>query len=122
MTKDFFANKAGSYEQDTCRLDNVANIADAISRAVRLEKTMHIMDFGSGTGLLLERVSPYVGKITAVDISSAMNSQLRAKTEKLGCAVDILEIDLEKEGLDGCKSTMDTPNDCTSASAARTRA
>jgi len=110
MTKDFFAPKAGSYEQDSNRVDNVDSIAKAIVNAVRLDKTMHIMDFGSGTGLLLERVSPYVGKVTAVDISGAMNAQLRLKTEKLDCELEVIEMDLERESMprmfDGIISSM----------------
>lgn len=110
MTKDFFAPKAGSYELDANRINNVDNIANAIMNAVGLKKTMQIMDFGSGTGLLLERVSPYVGKITAVDISGAMNAQLRLKAEKLHCELEVIETDLEKESMprifDGIISSM----------------
>lgn len=71
MTKDFFAHKASSYEQNKNRVDNVESIARSILSAVELEPAMHLMDFGSGTGLLLERIAPHVGKITAVDISSS---------------------------------------------------
>jgi putative AdoMet-dependent methyltransferase len=110
MTKDFFAPKAGSYEQNPNRVNNVDNIARAIVDAVKLEKTMQIMDFGSGTGLLLERISPYVGKVTAVDTSGSMNAQLQLKIEKLGCEVEIIEIDLERESMprifDGIISSM----------------
>lgn len=106
MTIDYFEHKAGSYEQDKNRVDNV----DKILHAVKLDKTMHIMDFGSGTGLLLERVAPHVAKITAVDISHSMNRQLLEKQCRLGCEIEILEIDLEKTHLeqkfDGIISSM----------------
>lgn len=110
MTKDYFAHKAETFEQNKSRVDNVGNIADAILAAVRLDKAMHLMDFGSGTGLLLERVAPHVGKITAVDVSPAMNGQLRAKLERLPCEVELRELDLEKHDLpvrfDGVISSM----------------
>lgn len=102
MNKDYFAHKAGTYEQNKNRVDNVDNIAKSVLRAVTLDKHMHIMDFGSGTGLLLERIAPYVGKITAVDISPSMNAQLVAKRDDLGCELDITEIDLEKAAIDQC--------------------
>jgi cyclopropane fatty-acyl-phospholipid synthase-like methyltransferase len=62
---------------------------------------MHLMDFGSGTGLLLERIAPHVGRITAVDVSPAMNNQLRSKQAHLGCELEILEIDLESRQISG---------------------
>jgi cyclopropane fatty-acyl-phospholipid synthase-like methyltransferase len=100
MTIDHFAHKAGSYEQDKDRVDNVAQIANAMIIGIRFTKSMHIMDFGSGTGLLLERIAPYVSKIAAVDVSASMNAQLREKQGRLGCDVQMLEIDLEKSQLD----------------------
>lgn len=96
MSIDHFAQKADSYEQNRSRVDNVACIADSILKAIRFDRSQHLMDFGSGTGLLLERVAPYVGRITAVDVSNAMNRQLAAKRDALSCAVEILEIDLER--------------------------
>ena len=110
MTNDYFEHKAGSYEQSKSRVDNVENIASSIHRAVKFDKAMHLMDFGSGTGLLLERVAAQVGKITAVDISKSMNSQLNEKRSRLGCEIEILEVDLEKSAIeqtfDGIISSM----------------
>ena len=110
MSNDYFEHKAGSYEQSKCRVDNVENIANSIHRAVTFDKAMHLMDFGSGTGLLLERVAAQVGKITAVDISKSMNSQLNEKRSRLGCEIEILEVDLEKSAIeqkfDGIISSM----------------
>lgn len=108
--KDYFAHKAGNYEKKQSRVENVENIANAIIAGVRLDKSMHLMDFGSGTGLLLERIAPFVRKITAVDISSTMSRQLDEKRHGLGCEVEIAEIDLETANLsdsyDGIISSM----------------
>ena len=110
MSNDFFAHKAGNYESDKNRVDNVANIANTLLQTVTLDPAMHIMDFGSGTGLLLEKVAPYVGKITAVDISESMNQQLDNKRSSLPCELDILALDLDQDGLaetfDGIISSM----------------
>lgn len=110
MSKDFFAHKAQSYESDVRRVSNVDNIANAILHSVNLEPSMHLMDFGSGTGLLLERVAPYVNKITAVDVSASMNEQLAGKQSILECELEILQIDLSSERLsaqyDGIISSM----------------
>jgi len=100
MNNDYFKHKAEGYEKNKSRVDNVNNIASAVIRNVTFDKSMHIMDFGSGTGLLLQKIAPLVKKITAVDISPSMNQQLRDKKDKIDCELDILEIDLTKVVLD----------------------
>ncbi|HMN24006.1 MAG TPA: hypothetical protein PKE38_05880 [Ignavibacteriaceae bacterium] len=62
MSNDYFKLKADSYDKDANRVSNVDNIANAILKSISFNRTMHIMDFGSGTGLLLERVAPFVKK------------------------------------------------------------
>jgi cyclopropane fatty-acyl-phospholipid synthase-like methyltransferase len=101
MQKDYFAPKADSYEQNKQRVDNVAKIANAIIASTRLDKSMHLMDFGSGTGLLLERIAPFVRKITAVDISTSMNRLLAEKRNRLGCELELIEVDLAKTDITG---------------------
>jgi len=110
MNKDFFEKKADSYEKDDNRVANVENIANSIIERVSLQQNMHLMDFGSGTGLLLERIAPHVRKITAIDVSKSMNDQLAKKRDNLSCELDILEIDLESvditDKFDGIISSM----------------
>ena len=62
MTHDPFAHKADSFDTNPVRVDNVASIADAIRAAIPLDPTMHLVDFGSGTGLLLERIETMQGQ------------------------------------------------------------
>ena len=100
MSNDYFELKADSYDKDANRVGNVDNIADSILSSIPFNKNMHIMDFGSGTGLLLQRVAPYVKKITAVDVSEAMCKQLNDKIKNLDCEVEILQLDLTKTKLD----------------------
>lgn len=110
MDNDFFAHKADAYEADTKRVSNVDNIANAIIGAVELKSDMHLMDFGSGTGFLLERIAPHVRKITGVDISASMNEQLLNKRGILPCELDVVQIDLESDEVnqkfDGIISSM----------------
>ena len=61
---------------------------------------MHIMDFGSGTGLLLSQIAPFVSEITAIDISASMIGVLQSKMDTIDCKLRILELDLTKETLD----------------------
>lgn len=110
MSHDFFAQKAASYEQNPQRVDNVVAIGNAIKTQVTLQRDMQLLDFGSGTGLLLQQIAPLVGKITAVDVSASMNAQLRAKASDIGCELEVLEQDLLQTPLnrqfDGIISSM----------------
>ena len=98
LKKDWFVDKANDYDATKNRTKNVKNIAQGILKEISFSKGMKIMDFGSGTGLLLSKIAPFVGKITAVDISASMNNVLKAK--EVDCEIQILEIDLTKEKLD----------------------
>ena len=110
MAKDYFAHKAGDYDKEANRHNNIDRIADAIRERVALRPNMEIMDFGSGTGLLLERVGPHVGKVTAVDVSPAMNAELAKKQDALPCELEMLALDLTTDTLerqfDGIISSM----------------
>ena len=98
IKKDWFAHKAKDYDNKKNRTQNINTIAQGILKEISFSKKMNIMDFGSGTGLLLSEIAPYVNKITAVDISASMNEKLKAK--KVDCEVQILEMDLTKEKLE----------------------
>lgn len=110
MNRDYFKDKAAAYENDSDRVATRHEIADAISERIKLNSDMSLMDFGSGTGMLLERIAPKVAKITAVDISTSMNEQLRNKRADIDCELEVLEIDLCTECLiqtfDGIISSM----------------
>ena len=98
--RDFFAAKANDYDKEESRTQNVDNIGQSMLKHVSFTKEMRIMDFGSGTGLLLTQIAPFVGEITAVDISASMNGVLKSKVAAIGCPLQILEMDLTKEPLE----------------------
>ena len=111
MPQDYFAHKAQEYENNVARVSNVYTIADAILERISYDKQhAHIMDFGSGTGLLTSQIAPFVHKITTVDISFAMNEVLRSKIPALPCVVEVCECDLVNTQLeasfDGIISSM----------------
>lgn len=97
--KDFFKEKSKIYDNEKSRTQNVETIAQCILNSISFSKEMSIMDFGSGTGLLLSSIAPHVGKITAVDVSPGMNEVLRSKKEGISCELEIMEMDLTKDSL-----------------------
>ena len=109
--KDYFAHKADAYEQNAARVNNVHTIADAILEKISYDKEhTHLMDFGSGTGLLTSQIAPYVRKITTVDVSASMNEALKAKLPTMLCEISMLELNLTnaelEEQYDGIISSM----------------
>ena len=100
IQKDYFLEKSKDYDKQKSRTQNVSNIAQCIIKELLFSKEMSVMDFGSGTGLLLSQIAPYVGKITAIDISESMNEVLKSKANTIGCELQIKEIDLTKETID----------------------
>ena len=105
---DHFSNKAKDWDKGSKRLQTVNAIAENIVNDIKLAQTMQLLDFGSGTGLLTERLAPEVAKITCVDVSSAMNAKLLEK--EMPCEIELLEIDLTqtdiKQTFDGITSSM----------------
>ena len=96
--EDKFALKAKEYDALQRRVDTAKAIAAKIKKNIDLNRNMHLIDFGSGTGLLLEALAKDVKKITAIDISPSMIEVLSKK--KLPCQVDIQKLDLTKNNLD----------------------
>lgn len=99
-TKDFFSDKAKDYDNEVSRSNNVTTIAQTILKEIPFSKEMSIMDFGSGTGLLLSEIAPFVGKITAVDISESMIAVLESKKNEIKCPLEIVQMDLTTKTLD----------------------
>jgi putative AdoMet-dependent methyltransferase len=99
--KDFFVHKAENYENRPNRITNLDNIAGTIIATIKLDRSMHLVDFGAGTGLLLERIAPHVRKITSIDVSPSMAKQLAEKKDRLPCELEQLELDLEKTDAPG---------------------
>ena len=96
---DLFEEKAKDWDVNEMVLALSSAIGAAIKEQVELNDTMHIMDFGAGTGLVTAQMAEKVGKVTAVDVSQSMLDQLVAK-EHLELKVDtvcqnILELPLD---------------------------
>jgi cyclopropane fatty-acyl-phospholipid synthase-like methyltransferase len=97
---DHFADKSKSWDMNSKRVQNAKGIAELIVNNIKLNKSMEIMDFGAGTGLLSYFVAPYVKKIVAVDNSPAMLLEFQNKCGQFSCHTEVLEKDLSTDTLD----------------------
>lgn len=107
---DYFKNKSASWDMNSKRVQNAKGIAELIVKNIKLDKSMELMDFGAGTGLLSYFVAPYVKKIVAVDNSPSMLFEFKSKCDDFVCETEVIEKDLSVENLerkfDGVISSM----------------
>jgi cyclopropane fatty-acyl-phospholipid synthase-like methyltransferase len=107
---DHFAHKSKSWDMNSKRVKNAKGIAELIVNNIKLNKSMELMDFGAGTGLLSYFVAPFVKKIVAVDNSPSMLVEFENKCDEFSCETEVIEKDLSSETLerkfDGIISSM----------------
>jgi len=96
---DLFKEKARDWDVNELVKELSCAIGAAINANVALDESMHVMDFGAGTGLITAQVADRVGKVTAVDVSEAMLEKL-AEKQGLGNKVEIL-----------CRNILEKPVD-----------
>jgi len=97
---DHFENKSKSWDMNSKRVQNAKGIAELIVKNIKLEKSMKLMDFGAGTGLLSYFIAPFVSKITAVDNSPSMLLEFKNKCNEFVCETEVIEKDLSTDTID----------------------
>ena len=89
---------AADFDYFTERLSDV--MAVRLVELSRLEPTDHVLDIGTGTGLVALRASSYItgGRVIGIDHSPGMLEQARAKTARrgMGDAVSFRQMDAER--------------------------
>lgn len=86
---DLFKEKAQDWDANQMIRALSSGIGAAILAHVPLDDTMHVMDFGAGTGLITSQIAHRVEKVTAVDVSQAMLDKLMAKEALQGKVTSI---------------------------------
>jgi ubiquinone/menaquinone biosynthesis C-methylase UbiE len=76
-SQKFFSSAAGQW--DRLRVELFGNRADLIGLLGLFDENWTVGDLGCGTGQLTESIAPFVGKVIAVDDSSAMLSAARRR-------------------------------------------
>ncbi len=107
---DHFAHKSKSWDMNSKRVLNAKGIGELIVKNIKLEKSMELMDFGAGTGLLSYFIAPFVKKIVAVDNSPSMLLEFENKCDEFSCETEVIKKDLSTETIersfDGIISSM----------------
>jgi len=79
-----FDTEAARWDEDPGRVKLAKDIARAIKETIPLTKTMDVLDYGCGTGLLMLQLQPLVHSVTGIDSSQGMLDALNAKVRAQG--------------------------------------
>lgn len=82
VDREHFDEKAATWD-DPARTTRAAAVAERILQRVPMGPDSHVLDFGSGTGLLGFHLLPRAGSVTFADPSEGMLAQVEAKLEGL---------------------------------------
>jgi len=106
-----FNERAKEWDQLDRRVLGAQKIAQAIKEKIVLEKSMEILDFGVGTGLLGFEIAASVQQVYGVDTAEGMLKKLQEKNSKnkdkkiIPIHQDIIKVPL-KQKFDGIISSM----------------
>jgi tRNA (cmo5U34)-methyltransferase len=89
-----FDQEAATWDENPRRVRLAKAVAEIIAKQVPLSRSMNVLDFGCGTGLLTLKLQPSVGTITGADTSPGMLEVLRRKVKEMG--IDAVEAFLLK--------------------------
>jgi len=109
-----FNKDAAKWDENPGRLKMAESVFNTINSNLKLTKSMEILDFGCGTGLLSLRLLPLVNSVTGADSSDGMLEVLNSKIAEQNLQnIKTLHIDIDKgEKLTGeydavtCSMTM----------------
>jgi ubiquinone/menaquinone biosynthesis C-methylase UbiE len=75
----YFDHAAATWDEKPARIALAKAVGKAILNAVQLTKSMDVLDYGCGTGLLGLFLLPYVRSVTGADVSTGMLDVLQKK-------------------------------------------
>lgn len=76
-----FDERAATWDDDPAHVERAEAVAAAIRRAVRLDPSVRLLEYGAGTGLVAQALRHAVGPITVADTSSGMRKVMEGKVE-----------------------------------------
>jgi len=102
-----FDEAAATWDKEPRRIAMMKAVGEAILRDARPSKTMDVLDYGCGTGLVGLYLLPHVGSVTGADSSTGMLEVLRAKIRDGDIAgMTAIQLDLAKDPVPGDRFHM----------------
>lgn len=79
MTTDHFDEKAATWDADPAKVERAAAVARCIAASVALDRSMRMLEYGAGTGLVTQALRDAVGPVTLADTSTGMRAVIHEK-------------------------------------------
>ena len=80
LGKTGFANGA---LYDAARPNYPNDAIDHFTTAFKLDRSMHVLDLGAGSGIFSRQLRPFVGRVTAVEPSASMRDSFRSASSDM---------------------------------------
>jgi ubiquinone/menaquinone biosynthesis C-methylase UbiE len=74
-----FDERAASWDDDPAKVERAHTVALAIRDAVRLDRSMRLLEYGAGTGLVTQALRDSIGSVTLADTSAGMRTVMNRK-------------------------------------------
>ena len=74
-----FDERAATWDDDPSHVERAGFVAQAIRRAIPLDPSVRMLEYGAGTGLVSQALRDSVGPITLVDTSAGMREVMQTK-------------------------------------------
>jgi predicted TPR repeat methyltransferase len=79
VSTNSFDEKAATWDDDPAKVERAEAVALAIQATVPLEKSMRLLEYGAGTGLVTQALRGSVGPVTMADTSTGMRNVISGK-------------------------------------------
>jgi SAM-dependent methyltransferase len=81
VTTDRFDEKAATWDADPAKVERAAAVARGIAAVVPVDRSVRLLEYGAGTGLVTQALRDAVGPVTLADTSRGMRDVMHAKIE-----------------------------------------
>jgi ubiquinone/menaquinone biosynthesis C-methylase UbiE len=78
MSSDF-DERAATWDDDPAKVERAQEVALAMRAAVQLDRSMRMLEYGAGTGLVTQALRDSVGPVTMADTSASMREVMETK-------------------------------------------
>ena len=103
-----FDERAATWDDDPAHVERAQVVAGAIRRAVPVNSSVRLLEYGAGTGLVSQALSDTVGPITLADTSAGMRKVMEDKVAA-GVIADarVWDVDLASATLPASQERFD---------------
>ncbi len=81
VSTNSFDERAATWDDDPAKVERARAVARAIGGAVPLDRSMRMLEYGAGTGLVTQALQDSVGPVTLADTSTGMRDVIQDKID-----------------------------------------